>query len=380
VVNSLSNTLSPSGYLFIGFSESLNNLKIPLESMGGSVYEHKKRGSEPVAPGEVKVPQEKRNVYEIKSGLQTENARILRVLCVDDSPSILAILKKILSKGSGFEVVGTAGNGREAEKMVRELKPDLITLDIHMPEMTGIEYLEKNNHKGHPPVVMVTSVSRDDETLAARAISLGAMDFVEKPSLVDIEKKSAEIRTKLKNAWAYREIGGRASSIDVSFKRQISINAPEQKIRILIAPMASRTGVVASLKEFGGQQPPTFLLFDVQEGLVAALSERLRSESGKRLDPICTIPNLSVDGYYAGGISLLSKLKHVFSLRPTSIAIFGSPEYDAVKEALNWPKAQGLLEDSGDLSKASEIRSNVTDIVPATSFAYMSTEFLAKFK
>ena len=109
----------------------------------------------------------------------------LKVLCVDDSKIILSLLKKIFSGNDGFEVVGTAENGQEAEEFLKHNKVDVMTLDIHMPIMDGLSYLKKNYNQSHPPVVIVSSVSREDAFKAMEGLRLGASDYIEKPSLED---------------------------------------------------------------------------------------------------------------------------------------------------------------------------------------------------
>jgi chemotaxis protein methyltransferase CheR len=178
--------LKPDGYLLVGASESLNGLKLPLKSAGSSIYRH--ANDHPAQPS-VPVP--------VKPDL---SARLIRILCVDDSPTILGLLKKILTSQFGFEVVGTASNGAEAKHQVELLKPDAVTLDIHMPVQSGIEYLEHNYRPNHPPVLMLSSVVREDQDLADKALRLGAADYAEKPALVNLFETGEEIRAKLSSA------------------------------------------------------------------------------------------------------------------------------------------------------------------------------------
>jgi chemotaxis protein methyltransferase CheR len=163
--------LDRDGLLFLGVSESLNGLGLSVHNAGPSVYSHplapqNQQSSRP-APTPIAVP---------------KPAPILQVMCVDDSPAILALLKKILGKGSGFEVVKTAKNGLEALDYVRKNKVDIITLDLHMPEMDGLGFLSEYKEKA-VPVVIVSAINRDDTSIAQKALSLGATDYVEKPSL-----------------------------------------------------------------------------------------------------------------------------------------------------------------------------------------------------
>ena len=92
--------------------------------------------------------------------------------------------------------------------------------------MDGIEYLSKNFNGGHPPVVMISSASREDADTAMKALKLGATDFVEKPSLQNLEEKGEEIRTKLKSAISDKQMGFKVSSLDVENSKKIAIANP----------------------------------------------------------------------------------------------------------------------------------------------------------
>ncbi|MFW5750719.1 MAG: response regulator [Planctomycetota bacterium] len=102
-----------------------------------------------------------------------------RVLIVDDAAFMRQLIRDALEP-LGFEIVAEAGNGRDALERYRELRPDLITLDIVMPEMDGLSTLEAIRAEDHQtPVIMVTAVDQRDSML--RAMRLGIADFVVKP-------------------------------------------------------------------------------------------------------------------------------------------------------------------------------------------------------
>ncbi len=112
---------------------------------------------------------------------------------------ILSLLRKILTEEEGFKIVATAANGREAKQAVARHEIDLMTLDIHMPEQDGLSYLKENFGPKHPPVLILSSVSREDPELAQQCIRAGASDYVEKPTLANLSERGDEIRTKLKS-------------------------------------------------------------------------------------------------------------------------------------------------------------------------------------
>jgi len=127
---------------------------------------------------------------------------IIRVLVVDDSAFVRKVLTNILSKSPFIEVVGTARDGLEALEKVEELKPDVITLDLIMPNMDGIAFLKELMKKRPTPVVIVSIASESGE-LAIEALSLGAVDIIQKPTALASEKIyeiSEDLIQKVKNA------------------------------------------------------------------------------------------------------------------------------------------------------------------------------------
>ena len=106
----------------------------------------------------------------------------IKALVVDDTIVYRKIVGDALKQMPGIEVVGTANNGKIALSKIKTLKPDLMTLDIEMPEMNGIELLEKLQTMDSPPlVIMVSTLTHQGGELTLRALELGAFDFLPKP-------------------------------------------------------------------------------------------------------------------------------------------------------------------------------------------------------
>jgi two-component system chemotaxis response regulator CheB len=128
----------------------------------------------------------------------------VRILVVDDSVVIRKLLSDTLARERGFEVAGTAGNGRIALAKIAQLQPDLITLDIEMPVMNGLETLaeiRKTNRK--IPVIMFSTLTERGAAATLDALSLGASDYATKPSntgspAVAIEQIHTELIPKIK--------------------------------------------------------------------------------------------------------------------------------------------------------------------------------------
>ncbi len=106
----------------------------------------------------------------------------IRVLIVDDSALVRKLLRDVISGDTEMEVVGTASNGIEAIRAVAELKPDVVTMDINMPEMDGITALEYIMRKHPLPVVMLSAVAQKGAAATLKALENGAVDFITKPS------------------------------------------------------------------------------------------------------------------------------------------------------------------------------------------------------
>jgi len=182
VTKRLLKSLSKGGFLILGLSESLNGLSVPIESAGPSIYQHptpKNAKATSPAPAPKPAP-----------------VRPLQVLCIDDSPAIHALLKKVLVAEEGFRIAGVAKNGREGLELLKKQKFDVITLDLHMPELDGLGFLKEKTDP--TPVLVISSINRDDTSLAQKALQSGAKDYVEKPSLENLTQAGNEIRAKIK--------------------------------------------------------------------------------------------------------------------------------------------------------------------------------------
>ena len=126
-----------------------------------------------------------------------------RVLVVDDSALVRQVLTEILATDPGIEVVGTAADPLLAREKIKRLNPDVLTLDVEMPRMDGLAFLE-NLMRLHPmPVVMVSSLTERGADTTLQALALGAVDFVAKPKLDvarGLEAYADELRAKVKMA------------------------------------------------------------------------------------------------------------------------------------------------------------------------------------
>jgi two-component system, chemotaxis family, protein-glutamate methylesterase/glutaminase len=128
--------------------------------------------------------------------------RVIRILVVDDSAYVRKTVSQILSRVPSFEVVGTARDGADALERVRELQPDVVTVDLIMPGMDGAEFTRRVMEVHPVPVVVVSIASESSERVLA-ALDAGAIDFVQKPTALATEKvfeMSEELVSKIRAA------------------------------------------------------------------------------------------------------------------------------------------------------------------------------------
>lgn len=106
----------------------------------------------------------------------------IKVLVVDDSAFMRALIKDLLSNNKRIQVIGTARNGLDALDKIKRLKPDVVTLDVEMPVMDGIDALKKIMSESPLPVIMVSSTTTEGAKNTILAMQYGAFDFIAKPS------------------------------------------------------------------------------------------------------------------------------------------------------------------------------------------------------
>lgn len=208
-----------------------------------------------------------------------------KVLIVDDSALMRQLLTKILSSAPELMVVGTAADPFVAREKILALKPDVLTLDIEMPRMDGLTFLEKLM-RGHPmPVVMISSLTDKGADTTLRALGLGAIDYVSKPKL-DVSngtiEHAEEIIAKVKAAARVRVHRASASTAAAvpSTGRIYHFSATHK-----IVAIGASTGGTEALKELLSPLPADF------PGIVIVqhMPETFTRQFAERLDSLCKI-------------------------------------------------------------------------------------------
>lgn len=129
----------------------------------------------------------------------------IKVLIVDDSAIVRDSLSKYLSSLNDIEVVGTAPDPIIARDKILKLNPDVITLDIEMPKMDGLSFLEKLMQYYPIPVIIVSSITKDDSNSIIKALELGAFDVVNKSDMYSVKDILEEVANKIRNAYQNKE-------------------------------------------------------------------------------------------------------------------------------------------------------------------------------
>ncbi|MFL5815552.1 MAG: CheR family methyltransferase [Bdellovibrionia bacterium] len=400
IAKELLRRLEPHGFLFLGISESLMGMDLPVTFGGPSIYVHKQAEASATAQASTKASTKAStlkavpsvggapkapttSVSAVEAAPAPAVSKTIRLLCVDDSPVVLTLLKKIFAAEPGFEVVATAKNGIEAAEMLKKHKVDALTLDIHMPEQNGLEYLQKNFGTKHPPVIMVTSVSREDSQLGVKCLENGARDFVEKPGLNNLEEKGEELRMKVRCAVrAPAPAGAGLAEVAKSFSRSSEILNPGRKLRTLVCGLSDREKLVGIIKENKGVGPATLILVHGAEAMLDGLVTNIASASGVKPQIWDGKSPITSGVYIADFGKAVQSAKQVFGGRRISIMLLGDVTQQISGKVSEWvidSKAQLILEEGASFSKAhSDLRSIASDSIPVTGFLYTANVYLSR--
>lgn len=171
--------------------------------------------------------------------------RRIRVLVVDDSPFVRQALSRMLSTSEDIEVVGQAVDGKDALEKAQALRPDVVTMDVQMPRMGGLEALEHLMADAPVPVLLLSSQTREGADVTIRGLELGALDFVDKSRVqgnMNLLNLAEELKEKI------RTIAG------VHVARRARTAAVFEQAPAIVASRSPRADVVVIATSTGG--PP----------------------------------------------------------------------------------------------------------------------------
>ncbi len=208
----------------------------------------------------------------------------IRVLIVDDSSFVRKALARIFSSDPLLEIAGTAGSGQEALEKVVVLAPDVITLDIMMPGMDGLETLKAIMEIRPTPVLMLSQLTQRGTELTLKALDLGAMDFVDKSSanIMDFFELAREIRTKV-----HSMVDGRPLKTGVGADIRSSAEVAGGRGLVDVVAIGASTGGPVALQMILPRFPKgiSFSILVVQH-----MPPGFTGPLAKRFDMLCDIP------------------------------------------------------------------------------------------
>ncbi|WP_137938119.1 chemotaxis response regulator protein-glutamate methylesterase [Chitinivorax sp. B] len=208
----------------------------------------------------------------------------IRAVVVDDSALMRVVLREILNSAPDIEVAGVASDPFNARQIIRELSPDVITLDVEMPRMNGLDFLEKLMRLKPTPVVMISSLTEVGSDITLRALELGAVDFVTKPK-ADLQRSMldyAETLIEKIRAASRARVRRLESPPDVQTGR-IAVKTPPQffSTEKLIAIGASTGGTEAIrevLRSLPADTPGILIAQHMPEQFTAGFARRLNEQ------------------------------------------------------------------------------------------------------
>ncbi|HEU0219558.1 MAG TPA: chemotaxis-specific protein-glutamate methyltransferase CheB [Gallionella sp.] len=213
---------------------------------------------------------------------------MIRVLLIDDSPLVLHILQRMLSRFPEIQVVGTAANGREALDLLPALNPDVICVDLHMPVMNGLEFT-REAMANYPRPILVVSVSVEPGSPNIfRVLEAGAVDILPKPRDIlgaNLDKLANELASKIRilsGVRVFRRHNGAAARPVTS---PSAMPHPQTALRMVV--IGASTGGPQALREILGSLPAKFPLPVV---CVQHIGSSFLSEMVMWLAEICPLP------------------------------------------------------------------------------------------
>jgi two-component system, chemotaxis family, protein-glutamate methylesterase/glutaminase len=246
---------------------------------------------------------------------------------VDDSATVRVVLRRALERAGGVEIVGQATDGLEGLEVIRQLKPDVVTLDVEMPRLDGLATLERLMAEHPVPVVMVSTLTGDGAATTIRALELGAVDFIEKPTLGQLSGVAAtQLVEKLRHA-ARAQAGAPSPA-----RRASAASEPGAPWRRRVLVLGASTGGPQALRQVLTGLPPDFglpvvVVQHMPAGFTASLASRfdeLGPLSVSEAEPGATLADghvlVATGGYHlefdARGRALLTEGPAEHGVRP----------------------------------------------------------------
>jgi two-component system, chemotaxis family, protein-glutamate methylesterase/glutaminase len=325
----------------------------------------------------------------------------IRVLVVDDTIVGRELLVAILQSTPGLQVAGIARNGQEAVRLALRLKPDIITMDVHMPEMDGYEATRQIMAENPRPIVMVTgSFAKDEHQLTFNALQAGALTIVEKPTLNEKSEKREHLVAQIK-MMAEVKVVRRWARNGERKDRALAIAAPPpgKPSALQLVAIAASTGGPGALATILGSLPagfgaPILLVQHVTKGFSEGFAQWLDRQTALKVrlgrhgyEPQPGDVVVAPDEYHMIvnhlGLIALTKAPPLFGIRPAadylfhSVAeLYGAAAAGVILTGMGSDGAEGLraLREAGARTIAQDQYSSVVFGMPAVAIEVGAVE------
>jgi two-component system, chemotaxis family, protein-glutamate methylesterase/glutaminase len=241
IVQQFLRVLQPTGHLAIGTTESLEQLSDSWNYVEPSIYQ-KKTQSQLLAVSNAVM-----NLQAVQKPQLLKSAVLKKVLVVDDSPTMQRLIESVLKTFSSIEIVGFAATIAEAKKQIEVLKPDILTLDIQLPDGTGIDLLRWILTHNPKPCIMISSLDPASAPQAVASLELGAIDYIRKRSFEEMPR-FRELLAEALDAASQSTLGTKKQSVQLSNVIKPTKRRLSGEKRQIIALGAS-TGGIQTLKK-----------------------------------------------------------------------------------------------------------------------------------
>jgi two-component system chemotaxis response regulator CheB len=205
----------------------------------------------------------------------------IRVLIIDDSALVRSILSRGLAGDPGIEVVGSAPDPYIARDKIVRLKPDILTLDVEMPKMDGVEFLRRLMPQYPLPVVMVSSLTKRGKQITLDALEAGAVDFVAKPSIniaQGLNSMIMELRTKIKIASTANVAHWKSKRSSLSpgvIAKSVALAESTDKVIAIGASTGGTEAIKRVVTKFPLAMPGVVIVQHMPAGFTKMFAERL---------------------------------------------------------------------------------------------------------
>lgn len=197
----------------------------------------------------------------------------VRVLIVDDSPTMRSVIAARLRSDPEIEVVGQAADPHEARQAIKQLNPDVVTLDIEMPNMDGIAFLDKIMRLRPTPVIMISTLTQRGADISLKALEIGAFDCIPKPSGGNSEEFD-QLPEKVKAAAGSRR---RMRALAPPARGERETFVPDDRIVAIGASTGGVEALITVLSDFPENCPPTIITQHMPATFTRSFAARLNN-------------------------------------------------------------------------------------------------------